>query len=47
MLIEVIKKSRNVQLSCPLLELYGGHVTMLQMEVPQVALFRQLAYDVA
>ena len=31
------------QLSRPILELCGRHVIMLQMEVPQVALFRQLA----
>ena len=29
------------------LELRGGHVIMFQMKVPQVALFRQLAHDVA
>ena len=41
------KKSRNVQASRPLLELCGGHVIMLQVELPQVALFRQLVCDVA
>ena len=34
-------------MSRPLLELRGRHVIILQMEVPQVALFRQLACDVA
>ena len=39
--------SRNIQVSRSLLELSGRHVIMYQMKVLQVALFRQLAYDVA
>ena len=39
--------SRHIQVSRPLLDLCGGHVIMLQMDVPQVALLRQVAYDVA
>ena len=46
-LMEVIHFSRNVQVNRPLLEMCGRHVIMLQMEVPQVAPFRQLAYDVS
>ena len=46
-LIEVIQIFRNIHVSRPLLELCGTRVIMLQMEVPQVALFRQFAYDVA
>ena len=30
----------------PLLELCGRHVVVLQMEVPQIALFRQLVDDI-
>ena len=38
----------HVLVECrPLLELRGRHVVMLQMKVPQVALFRQVACDVA
>ena len=47
MLPEVIKFSRNVQVSRPLLALRGGHVVVLQMKVPQVALVRQLVVNVA
>ena len=39
--------SKNIQVSRPLLELSGRHLTMFQMEVAQVALFRHLAHDVA
>ena len=46
-LIEVIKITRKIQVSRPLLELYGIHVVMLQMKVPQVPIVRQLAYNVA
>ena len=38
--------SRNIQVSRPLLELCGRHVVMLQMKVPQIALFRQLVDNV-
>ena len=41
------KCSRNVHVSRPLLELRGRHVVVLQMNVPQVALVRQLADQVA
>ena len=44
-LIERSNVSRNVPVSRPLLELCGRHVIMLQMEVPQIAVFRQLAHD--
>ena len=47
MLVEVIKCSRNVQVSRPLLELRGGHVVVLQMKVPQVAIVGQLVGNVA
>ena len=39
---EAINISRNIQVSRPLQELRGRHVVVLQMKVPQVALFRQL-----
>ena len=47
MLIKVITISRNIQLSRPPLELCGRDAIMLQVEVPQVPLLRQVAYDVA
>ena len=47
MLIEVINISRNIQVSRSLPALRGRHVVMFQMKVRQVALSRQLAYDVA
>ena len=34
-------------MSRSLLELFDRHVMMFQMKVPQIALFRQLAHDVA
>ena len=45
--VEVINLSRNVQVGCPLLELRGGHVVVLQVKIPQVALVRQLIDNVA
>ena len=47
MLVEVTNLSRNVQVSCPLLELCGRHVVVFQVKIPQVALFRQLVDDVS
>ena len=38
MLVKVIKKSRNVQVTRSLLELRGGHVVVFQVKVPQVVL---------
>ena len=32
-------------MSCPLLELRGGHVVVFQVKVPQISLTRQLIYD--
>ena len=37
----------NIQVSRYLPELCGRHVIMFQMKVLQVALFKQLAYDVS
>ena len=34
-------------MSCPLLELHGRHVVVLQVNVPQISLIRQLIYDAA
>ena len=47
MLVKVIDPSRNVQVSCPLLELRGGHVVVFQVKIHQISLIRQLVYDVA
>ena len=47
MLVQVINPSRNVQVSCSLLELCGRHVVVFQVSVPQISLIRQLIYDVA
>ena len=38
MLVEIINQSKNVQVSCPLLELCGRHVVMFQVKVPQISL---------
>ena len=43
MLVKVINPSRNVQVSCSLLELCGRHVVMLLMKVLQVANIQHLA----
>ena len=46
-LMEVIKCSRNIQASRPLLEFARGRrVVLLQIEVTQVALFRELVDNV-
>ena len=37
MLVNVINHSRNVQVSCSLLEQRGGHVVVLQVKVPQIS----------
>ena len=42
MLVKVMKLSRNVQVSCPLLELSGRHLIVFQVKVPQISLIRQL-----
>ena len=47
MLARVINLSRNVQVSCPLLELCSGHVVTFQVKVPEISLIRQLVRDVA
>ena len=47
MLVMVTNLSRNVQVSCSLLELFRRHVVMLQVKVLQVAYMRQLTDDVA
>ena len=47
MLVKVIVLSRNVQVSCLLLELRGGHVVVFQVKVPQISRIRQLVYDAA
>ena len=39
--------SKNVQVSCPLLERRGGHVVVFQVKVLQVSLIRNFIYDVA
>ena len=39
--------SKNVQVSCSLLELRAGHVVVLQMKIPPVALVQQLVDNVA
>ena len=46
-LVKVINLSRNVQVSCPLLELSSGHVVVFQVKVPQISLIRQVIHDVA
>ena len=46
MLVRVRNLSRNVQVSCSLLELRGGGVVMLQVKVLQVAYVRQLVDNV-
>ena len=45
MLVKVINLSKNVQVSCPLLELSGRHVVVFKVKVPQISLIRQLIYD--
>ena len=47
MLVEVIKFSKNIQVSRPLLELRSRHVVVHQVKVPQVALVKKLADSVA
>ena len=47
MLVKVINLSRTVQVSCPLLELRGGHVVVLQVKVPRISRVRQLVDNVA
>ena len=47
MLLKVRNRSRDVQVSCSLLELRGGHVVVFQAKVPQISLIRQVIYDVA
>ena len=42
MLFRALNLSRNVQVSCSLLELRSGHVVVLQVKVPQVANIQQL-----
>ena len=46
MLVEVIKISRNVQVSRSLLELRSRHVVLLQVKVPHVALVKHLVDNV-
>ena len=40
MLVKVINRSKNVQVSCPLLELRGGHVVVFQVKIPQISIIR-------
>ena len=47
MLAEVINLPRNVDVRCPLLELSGRHVIVLQVKVPQIAPVKQLVDKVA
>ena len=47
MLVEITNHSKNVQVSCPLLELCGRHMVMFQVKVPQIFHIKQFIYDVA
>ena len=47
MLVKVMKLSKNVQMSCPLLKLRSGHVVVFQVNVPQISLISQLLNLVA
>ena len=47
MLVKVINLSRNVHVSCPLLELCNRHVVVFQVKIPQTSPIRQLIYDAA
>ena len=47
MLVNVIHIPRNVQVSCPLLDLRGRHVVVFQVKICEISLIRQLVYDVA
>ena len=47
MLVKAIKLSRNVHVSCPLLELCNRHVVVFQVKIPQTSPIRQLIYDAA
>ena len=47
MLVKIVNLSRNVQVSCPLLELGTRHVEVCQVKVSQISLIRQIVYDVA
>ena len=44
---KVMNLSRDVQMSCPLLELRSRHVVVFQVKVPQISLIRQFIHDVA
>ena len=47
MLVKIINLSRNVQMSCPLLELRSRHVEVFQVKIPHISFINQLIYDVA